>query len=320
MTMAGARRKGAVRTAAAALLAAAALAGCGASAPAHAPGSTPVEPRDHSSVAPSGAASTTAPRHRRPSHPPPSPAQRRRTATAEVAALAAHEPAHSVSVAALNVRTGARFTAGPQSGMWTASAYKLFVLETLLLRAQQADAALSDTEAAEAVPMIEQSNNTDGYGLFLDAGGNAGLSAAAAQFGMRHTVPGATDPTFTTTGALDCLQLLKALVTDGPLDANAQSFTLSLMRDVEADQRWGVGVVADPGSRFANKNGWLSVDNTNGPGEDDDDRWVVTSLGVVRVKGQQVLMAVLTQHQESMAAGVRLVQRLARDIAPVVAH
>ena len=42
------------------------------------------------------------------------------------------------------------------------------------------------------------------------------------------------------------------------------------MRNVEADQRWGVGAAADKGSRFANKNGWLSIDDSNGPGETDD--------------------------------------------------
>ena len=67
------------------------------------------------------------------------------------------------------------------------------------------------------------------------------------------------------------------------------------MRNVEPDQRWGVGAAADKGTDFANKNGWLSIDDSNGPGETDDGLWAVTSLGVLTVGGDQVLMAVLTE-------------------------
>lgn len=234
---------------------------------------------------------------------------------ARVAALMAHEPAHSYSVAALNTVTGAHFKAGAKSGVWTASVYKLLVLETLLL---QNGGPLSGYQADQAIPMIEQSDNVAGYALFLDAGGRAGLAAAAAKLGMTHTVPGESDPTFTTTSASDCLHMLTALVRPGLLTAAARSYALGLMRSVEADQRWGVGVDADKGTDFANKNGWLSIDNDNGPGEDDGGLWAVGSVGVITVDGQQVLMAVQTQHQPSFQAGVTLVEALARAIKPTI--
>ena len=110
------------------------------------------------------------------------------------------------------------------------------------------------------------------------------------------------------------------MVPNGPLTAASQSYALGLMEHVEADQRWGVGVVADAGTTFANKNGWLSIDNSNGPGETDNGLWAVTSVGVVTVKGQPVLLAVFTQHQKSMAAGVSLVQSLAQAVVPAVAY
>lgn len=224
-----------------------------------------------------------------------------------------------MSIAALNPATGARYSFGAKQGMWTASVYKLLVLETLLLRHQQEGATLSTGELAEATRMIENSDNVAGYQLFLDAGGNSGLANTAERLGMRHTVPGRTDPTFTTTSAQDCLAMLRALRGSGPLDATSRSLALRLMRGVEADQRWGVGVLADPGTSFANKNGWLSVDDSNGPGEDDDGRWVVNSVGIVTMHGHAVLVAVLTQHQHSFSDGVRLVQKLARTIRPVIA-
>ena len=65
--------------------------------------------------------------------------------------------------------------------MWTASAYKLFVVEALLL---QNGGPLSGAEASDAEIAIENSDNAAGYRLFLDAGGNSGLEAAARA--VRH--------------------------------------------------------------------------------------------------------------------------------------
>lgn len=248
----------------------------------------------------------------------PSPAQIRARVSAAIGALAAGHPRRKVSVAALNTDTGATYSTGARSGMWTASVYKLLILETLLLRRQQADTTLSQGEAETAERMIENSDNASGYDMFLDIGGNAGLSSGARALGLSHTVPGRSDPTFTTTSADDCLDLLKDLVTNGPLNRRSRAFVLNLMRDVEADQRWGVGAVADRGTRFANKNGWLSVTNTNGTGEDDDGLWVANSLGVVTVGGQRVLMAVLTEHNSDFETGVDLVRAIAKQAVKAV--
>ncbi len=98
-----------------------------------------------------------------------------------------------------------------------------------------------------------------------------------------------------------------------------RSFALGLMRNVEADQRWGIGSVADRGTDFANKNGWLSVTNANGSDEDDDGRWVANSVGIVTVGGQQVLMAVLTEHNPDFATGVHLVQAITKQAINAVA-
>jgi hypothetical protein len=97
----------------------------------------------------------------------------------------------------------------------------------------------------------------------------------------------------------------------GPLTAASRAYVLGLMRNVEPDQRWGVGVSADPGTDFANKNGWLSVDNDNG-------RWLVNSTGVVSIHGQLVLMVVLTQHDSAFQGGIDLVQALAHALVPLV--
>jgi beta-lactamase class A len=247
-----------------------------------------------------------------------SAAQEQAKAQAQIGSLTAGLPAGSVSIAALNTVTGAKYSGGSASDMWTASCYKLLVLETLLLQRQQSG-GLGAAELAEATRMIENSDNVAGYALFETIGGNAALTDALTQFGMTHTVPGDSDPTFTRTSASDYLVLLENLVSrSSPLTPASQALALGLMRSVEADQRWGVGVVSDPGSDFANKNGWLSVDNTNGPGEQDNDLWIVNSAGVITVAGQQVLMVVMTEHRPSYQDGINLVQSLATAVKPLV--
>jgi hypothetical protein len=249
--------------------------------------------------------------------PTPDPVAVRKRAVGEIKTIAAKEPHGAISVAAINTTTGAHFAAGRRGGMWTASAYKLFVLEALMLRQ---GGPVYGYEAGDAAAAIENSDNAAGYRLFLAAGGNEGLEYAAHRFGMKHTIPGPTDPTFTRTSASDFLILVRNLVDrHSPLTPAARSYALRLMGDVEADQRWGVSAAADKDSVFYNKNGWLSIDDSNAPGETDDDRWAVTSVGIIQVHGQRVLMAIFTQHQPLMGDGVHLVERLAKVIAPVVA-
>jgi beta-lactamase class A len=250
---------------------------------------------------------------------PPTPRQERALARAAMTKIDVRLPAGAISVAVRDERTGSTYVYGAREGMWTGSVYKLLVLETLLLERQRDGGWFSGGELADITAMIEHSDNAAGYRMFLDAGGSTALAATARRLGMRHTVIGASDPTFTTVSGRDGLAMLTCLVRPGLLDHRSRAFVLSLMRSVEADQRWGVGVLADPGSTFENKDGWLSVDDTNGPGEDDDDRWVASSVGIVRYHGQPLLVSIFTKHNPDLESGIRLVERLARIAARAVA-
>jgi beta-lactamase class A len=237
-------------------------------------------------------------------------AQRSAEARRTINRLIAAAPRDGISVAVHDLTTGEGYTAGATSGMVTASTYKLLVLETMLLQ-RQSVGWWSEGELAQATAAIEHSDNTAGYDLFLNVGGNSALDATLRTFGMRHTVLGVDDPTFTTSSAPDCLILAKNLVKSGPLDSASRSYALGLMRDVAVDQRWGVGAAADPGTSFANKNGWLGID-------DDGGLWAVSSTGVVTVHGHKLLLAVMTQHSSDFQTGVNLVEKLAKATATVV--
>jgi beta-lactamase class A len=301
---------GPVRRTAALFSAAALLAACQAHAR---PRLTPLA---HPATHPAG--TTQAPTATPPPTPTARPSSARSVVTHRLAAIARRLPPGAISVAALNTRTGDTYEWGARRVMWMGSVYKLFVLEALLLQRQDSGGWLSGSELADVTAMIEQSDNRAGYRMYLDVGGSAALAVAAKRLGLRHTRIGRADPALTTTDARDGITLLRHLVRGGPLSAHSKAFVLTLMRDVQADQRWGVGAVADRDSRFANKNGWMQVDNDNGPGEDDDDRWLVDSLGIVRVHGQRLLMAIFTKHNPDCYTGIDLVQTLARTSAPAV--
>lgn len=238
---------------------------------------------------------------------------------AAIRAVKKKAPDVAVSVAAFNTATGKSYSFGKKSGMWTASVYKLYLLEVLLREHQQSGSSLSSYEQDAATRAIENSDNAAGYQLYEDVGGNGAMASGFDALGLHHTVPGATDPTFTRSSAPDAIRLLKNLVgRHGPLDSASQNYAIGLMQQVEADQRWGVGVVADKGDNFANKNGWISVSDGNGPDEDDGGRWAVNSVGIVKVHGTRVLMAVFTKHNSDFFSGKHLVQLLARATVKAV--
>jgi beta-lactamase class A len=226
-------------------------------------------------------------------------------ATAQLAAIDAGESAGSISVSATDLATGASFSWGATNGMVTASVIKLDTLETMLLQHQQSGQGLSAEEASEATAMIEQSDNDAADWLWNDVGSDPAVTAANKTFGLTSTVAGTDDYWgLTTTSAADQVTLLKQLVGTSSLTAGSQSYALGLMRSVESDQDWGVSAVADPGTATALKNGWLAV-------SDDDNLWTVNSVGLVTVHGQQIALAVMTQHQSNESTGIDLVERLA---------
>lgn len=229
---------------------------------------------------------------------------------AAVAALVAGRPADSVSIAALDTSTGTRIGWGPGAGMTTASVFKLLLLEGYLLQNQDRGQAPADGAPDALTAMIDNSDNDAADQVYAALGGRRGVASALNRLGLSATALGAADEWgISTTGAADQLTALTDLVSpQSPLTSASRAYALGLMSDVESDQRWGVGAAADPDTAFANKNGWLNLD-------DDGGRWVVSSVGVVQVNGHQVLLSVLTQHDADLADGIDLVESLSRAVA-----
>ena len=228
---------------------------------------------------------------------------------AAVPRLVVGRPADSVSIVGMDGTTGVSVGWGTHTVMPAASVFKLTLLEGFLLRNQERGHRISEGASDALTAMIEDSDNDAANVVYEALGGNVGVASQMRRLGLSATVLGPDDHWgLSTTSAADQLTLLTNLVaSDSPLSAASRAYAVGLMANVEPEQRWGVGAAADPGTGFANKNGWLDVD-------DDDGLWVVSSVGLIEVGGHQVLLAVLTQHDTDFSDGIHLVQSLSRTV------
>jgi hypothetical protein len=236
------------------------------------------------------------------------------TCSAHAALLAALRPVlrhrtGMLAVGVTDVSTGVTATYHSRQAFHTASIVKADILATLLLQLQHQHAALSQEEQDLATAMIEDSDNDAATALWNIIGAAAGLAAGDQVLRLRHTVPGPDDWWgLTSTTVTDQLRLLHALTSRrSPLTGASRRYELTLMRDVETGQNWGVTAAAGPRTQPAVKNGWMP----DGP----LGLWVINSIGVVSHHGQRLLVAVLSSDQPSQQAGIQQAQAAAKAAA-----
>jgi hypothetical protein len=210
-----------------------------------------------------------------------------------------------VSVAVLDLTSGESATYGG-TAFDTASIVKVDILATLLLQAQDAGRQLTATEKSYATTMIENSDNDSASALWRIIGKAGGLDAANKTLGLSGTT-GGDDMLWglTQTTAADQLTLLQQVFgDDSKLSSASQSYIQGLMKQIEADQQWGVSAAAD-GSKWALKNGWLARSTTG--------LWDVNSIGrVTGEDGDTYLVAVLSKGSTTQTKGISLIEAAAK--------
>jgi beta-lactamase class A len=197
-------------------------------------------------------------------------------------------------VAVYDLATGREWSLGGGAAQHEASIVKVDILETLLSQRPDGLTANDQTLARE---MIEDSDNDAATSLWDYVGGAAGIGAYNSQAGLTQTTPSAcvVCPSFpwpgwglTTTTPADQITLLRRLVEPGgPLTSAERKYALSLMKNVTADQAWGVSGGVPAGVTVALKNGWLPLDGAN-------TDWQINSIGWVSGGGRDYLLAMLS--------------------------
>lgn len=205
--------------------------------------------------------------------------------------------------------SGTRDTDGAGGTYDTASIVKVDILAALLLDAQDAGTRLTSRERELATAMIERSDNDAATALWHTIGGGAGLDAANDRLGLDRTTGGSGELWgLTRTTAQDQVALLRAVFgQDSALSAASRAYISGLMGSVVPGQRWGVSAADSDDTGFALKNGWLRRSATG--------LWDVNSIGLVTYEGHRLLISVLSRGRPSEAAGIDLVEDVARAAA-----
>ncbi|MEU1052947.1 serine hydrolase [Streptomyces sp. NPDC005876] len=213
-----------------------------------------------------------------------------------------------LAVSVLDTETGESAAYG-DGAFTTASIVKVDILATLLLQAQEAGRRLTATERTYATAMIENSDNASATALWRTIGRAKGLDAANERFGLTDTEGGDGDLWgLTRTTAADQLVLLRQVFEeeDSELSTASRAYVRGLMGRIAAGQDWGVSAA---GSSFALKNGWLPRSATG--------LWVINSIGRVTSGGHSYLVAALSQGNTTQAAGISLVEAVAKAAVSV---
>ncbi|MEV0596521.1 serine hydrolase [Nonomuraea cavernae] len=199
----------------------------------------------------------------------------------------------------------------------TASSAKILILMALLLETPWRE--LSPAIRRDVELMIRYSDNHAADRLWLRIGAAPGFTKAGRKYGLRHTrgVAGSCVDLYcwgiTPTSADDQIRLMRALVSDGsPLPAKERARVLRLMGGVVEGQDWGVSAAACEGDRVALKNGWLKRVSTK--------RWAVVTVGLIRGRGHDYAVAVLSEGSTDVDQGIATVEGVTTRIMKSFRH
>ncbi|QFQ97560.1 serine hydrolase [Streptomyces phaeolivaceus] len=188
----------------------------------------------------------------------------------------------------------------------SASVVKVTVLAALLFDAKKTNRYLTDRETKLATAMITKSDNASTSTLWKQLGVKK-IQAFLTAAKMTQTKPGANNYWGLTRITVRDEQRLLALLTakNTVLSDNARAYTLKLMNQVVASQRWGTPAGAPSTVKAHVKNGWLSR-ATHG--------WRVHSVGTFVGGGRDYTITVLTHGNPDMRYGVNTIQAVSKAI------
>lgn len=187
----------------------------------------------------------------------------------------------------------------------TASAIKASVLGELLLEHENSRTDLTDNEKTLANSMITASDNDATTNLLYQMGGYQAPNNLFEKLGMNDSQMNAAAWGYSTTTAPDQIKLLRNIFyKSNVLSADSQQYARSLMSQVNDDQAWGVSAGVPKNAQISLKNGWLP---------DDDDGWMVNSLGHIKTQKADYVIAMLTNGDVSEQSGIDLIEKLSRQ-------
>ncbi len=211
-----------------------------------------------------------------------------------------------ITAAVYDAVTGQTWVYKPAVTLTTASVIKVDILEALLARVQTEHVALTLTQQSLAESMIEESTDDAATDLWNTVGGSAALERYNDEVGLTRTKLNTTGYWgLSTTSALDQVRLVeKVAFTNATLSASSRDYELDLMRNVTADQDWGISAGLPSGVSVALKNGWDPITGV----------WEINSEGWVDGDGQSYVISVMCWGSTTETAGISAIDGLSSAI------
>jgi beta-lactamase class A len=212
-----------------------------------------------------------------------------------------------VGVSLFDVTHQRHYTYQEQQQFLAASSMKVPIMLTFLDMLEQQGREPTADEQALLTTMIENSDNDAASTLYFDEmeGANS-VTRFCQQQGITGLIPSPNAWGYSLITPQAMSDLLTRVLQGSVLTASDRTLALSLMEQVESDQRVGVGDTAPAGTTVAMKNGWVS---------DESGLWVMNSSGIVMGQDETYILTIYTQGLASLTDEQTIVQHVARVIA-----
>lgn len=186
------------------------------------------------------------------------------------------------------------YTYNPNTAFTLASSSKVSIMLAYLDMVESQGRGLTSQENYTISIMIQHSDNNAAQLLYDRLGDGAGMTAWMRKVGVQGYRAHPAGWGWGMLPPMGQVQLLTMLQQGQILNAKDRAYALNLMRNVESDQRNGVGDTLPKGATVAMKDGWVTA---------PDGLWAVNTSGIVTAGSETYIIVVYTQHQPSEGAG-----------------
>lgn len=210
------------------------------------------------------------------------------------------------AVAVYDATSGRSYAYQDSARFKTGSVVKLSILGELLRRAQEGRTPTA-ADQRNALAMIAHSDNDAASDLWDELGrGSAVVGTFDRLVGTRATT---ADPGgylgLTVTTAADEVMVMRAIAYPNPvLTDSSRAQAVTLLGQVESDQRFGATAGVPPGVEVDVKNGWLPY----------DEGWYVNTVAHVYGAGRDYVVAVMSKGGATQQAGTDRIEQISAAV------
>ncbi|MEO7002926.1 MAG: serine hydrolase, partial [Ktedonobacterales bacterium] len=158
--------------------------------------------------------------------------------------------------------------------------------------------------------MIENSNNDSAQVIYDTLGYDIGLNAYLRSIGINDYQPNSNGWGWGRWSPLDMAHILTLLQEGKALNASDRAYALSLMRNIEPDQRMGIGETAPAGATYEMKDGWVPS---------PDGLWAINTSGIVTLGSETYIITVYTGEQTSYDGGWYITRQVCGPVGKLLA-